>query len=302
MRRKKLTVHPPSTPPSKRPTHGTAPARLTRGTRAYPLTVASFRTWRGLRAPVAWDQTIGTATVAPALKRRASGGIRPRYSGLRVQGTATSPSSTANLCGTTGRPLEQCPRRSRQISVGDCTTRPGTRANPLAPPGTDGARRSSRRNGGGVRRGSWTTASSASSATRRAHAGGRPAARRRCGGTASHRRASRRGAQGDASPLACDIRPSAGPPAPACPPVFSRRARQPADVTGGIHVSEWRRALPPVTGALRGDGRLRSAGGQLGASVGSRRAASPSGPPPLPPRPLPPEARPPGPVVASRHP
>ena len=124
MRHKKLTVHPPSTPPSKRPTHGAAPARLTRGTRAYPLTVASFRTWRGLRAPVAWDQTIGTATVAPALKRRASGGIRPRYSGLRVQGTATSPSSTANLRGTTGCPLDRGPRRSREISVGDCTTRP----------------------------------------------------------------------------------------------------------------------------------------------------------------------------------
>jgi hypothetical protein len=34
---------------------------------------------------------------APALKGGASGGPRPRYSGLRVQGTATSPSSTAIL-------------------------------------------------------------------------------------------------------------------------------------------------------------------------------------------------------------
>ena len=33
----------------------------------------------------------------PTLSTNASGGRRPRYSGLRVQGTATSPSSTVNL-------------------------------------------------------------------------------------------------------------------------------------------------------------------------------------------------------------
>ncbi len=35
-------------------------------------------------------------STVPALRGRASDGHRPRYSGLRVQGTATSPSSTAN--------------------------------------------------------------------------------------------------------------------------------------------------------------------------------------------------------------
>ena len=47
---------------------------------------------------------------------------------------------------------------------------------------------------------------------------------------------------------------------------------------------------------------LRSPGGRVGASVGSCRAAWPSGPLPLPPEPLAPEARLPGPAVASRHP
>ena len=47
---------------------------------------------------------------------------------------------------------------------------------------------------------------------------------------------------------------------------------------------------------------LRSPGGRVGASVGSRRAAWPSGPLPLAPEPLAPEARLPGPAVASRHP
>jgi len=33
------------------------PARRPRGTREYPLTAASFRTWRGSRAPAARDPT-----------------------------------------------------------------------------------------------------------------------------------------------------------------------------------------------------------------------------------------------------
>ena len=54
---------------------------------------------------------------APALNRAASGEHRPRYSGLRVQGTATSPSSTVNL--TTNAPPTEHPSAMWMVAEGE---------------------------------------------------------------------------------------------------------------------------------------------------------------------------------------
>jgi len=60
------------------------------------LTVASFRTWRGLERELA----IGTRPSSPlertlTTKEELLAGIQPRIGGFRVQGTASSPPSAA---------------------------------------------------------------------------------------------------------------------------------------------------------------------------------------------------------------
>jgi len=42
-----------------------APSRLTHGTRVALLSAASFRTWRGSQASVAWDLAINTERTDP---------------------------------------------------------------------------------------------------------------------------------------------------------------------------------------------------------------------------------------------
>ena len=68
--------------------------RRSHGTRRLPFTVASFRIWRGSQVCAAWDPTLYTTHSRYRPNGLAWGGIQPRYSGLRVQGTASSPSST----------------------------------------------------------------------------------------------------------------------------------------------------------------------------------------------------------------
>ena len=63
------------------------------GTQNELLSAASVRTWHGSKSSVAQDQNLIKVSWRLLYKRCPSVGIPPRYSGLRVQGTATSPSS-----------------------------------------------------------------------------------------------------------------------------------------------------------------------------------------------------------------
>jgi len=71
--------------------------RHSHGTRRFSLTVASFRTWRGWQVYAAWDPAFYIIIRDIGPWTRSGGGIQPRYSGLRVQGTASSPPSTASI-------------------------------------------------------------------------------------------------------------------------------------------------------------------------------------------------------------
>ena len=73
---------------------GLAQARRSHGARGTSLTVAAVKPWRGSRACAAWDPAFNATPweIGPCALPR--GGIPPRYGGLRVQGTASSPCST----------------------------------------------------------------------------------------------------------------------------------------------------------------------------------------------------------------
>ena len=71
--------------------------RHSHGTRRFSLTVASFRTWRSWQVYAAWDPAFYIIIRDIGPWTRSGGGIQPRYSGLRVQGTASSPPSTASI-------------------------------------------------------------------------------------------------------------------------------------------------------------------------------------------------------------
>jgi len=70
--------------------------RHSHGTRRFSLTVASFRTWRDWQVYAAWDPAFYIIIRDIGPWTRSGGGIQPRYSGLRVQGTASSPPSTVS--------------------------------------------------------------------------------------------------------------------------------------------------------------------------------------------------------------
>ncbi len=97
-----LTVHPSSTESvqAARRRCGSGPAgpRHTAGS-AYRCFLPDLAGFTDVRCA---GPDLRHRTAAPALRERASDGHRPRYSGLRVQGTATSPSSTANLAEGVG--------------------------------------------------------------------------------------------------------------------------------------------------------------------------------------------------------
>src|SRR5690606_39438204 len=57
---------------------------------------SDLRTWRGSPASVAQDPAFNATCRGRFYKKPPQDGIRPCYSGLQVQGTATSPSSTTN--------------------------------------------------------------------------------------------------------------------------------------------------------------------------------------------------------------
>ncbi len=74
-----------------------APARRPDGTWNIKLTVAVFRPWRGSQATIASDPAFQRRPVVCSPTSSPRRGIRPSYSGLLVQGTATSPSSTTKI-------------------------------------------------------------------------------------------------------------------------------------------------------------------------------------------------------------
>ena len=72
-------------------------ARRAHGARRILFTVASFRIWRGSQIYVAWDPTLYITTNNMGPLAEPKRGVQLRYSGLRIEGTAGSPSSTASL-------------------------------------------------------------------------------------------------------------------------------------------------------------------------------------------------------------
>ena len=73
-----------------------AQTRLIHGTRKWPLIAASFQTWRGSWASIAWDPVINTTYKSQTTNYwYLSKEFNPAIADCRLQGTANSPSSVA---------------------------------------------------------------------------------------------------------------------------------------------------------------------------------------------------------------
>ena len=71
-----------------------AQTRLIHGTRKWPLIAASFQTWRGSWASIAWDPVINTTYKSQATNYwYRNEEFNPAIADCRLQGTANSPSS-----------------------------------------------------------------------------------------------------------------------------------------------------------------------------------------------------------------
>jgi len=91
-----LVVHLPSNL-TRFPSLPAVQRRHPRGTREILLRAATSRSWPGSQAHAAQDPRRDTARARHGNRAGPRGGIRSRYSGLRVQGTASSPSSTTGM-------------------------------------------------------------------------------------------------------------------------------------------------------------------------------------------------------------
>jgi len=95
---KNLSCAPASDLTSQAVTEQLAPTRHPCGTRRAPLTAASFRTWQGSWVSVAQDPVLNTTYSGQTLQASNLGQeFNPAIADCGLQGTATSPSSTANL-------------------------------------------------------------------------------------------------------------------------------------------------------------------------------------------------------------